>query len=103
MEGDEDGEKPDRMEAENGNDNDNGLSEDRAFLTIKKAVGVATAGDTIVVGAGRYVENNPLVLDDNVSIIGGDIRNCQIEPQNPGSDLIHLGQAATIHDLSFVV
>ena len=86
----------------NGNDNDNGLSEDRAFLTIKKAVGVATAGDTIVVGAGRYVENNPLVLDDNVSIIGGDIRNCLIEPQNPESDLIHLGQAATIHDLSFV-
>ena len=86
----------------NGDDEDTGLSEDRAFSSIKKAAGIATAGDTIVVGAGRYVEDNPIVLDDFVTIIGGDIRNCEIEPQNPGSDIIQLGQAGTVQDLSFV-
>lgn len=86
----------------NGDDNDNGLSEDRAFLTVKKAAGIATAGDTIVVGAGRYVEDNPIVLQDFVTIIGGDIRNCEIEPSNPGEDVIQLGQAGTVQDLSFV-
>ena len=86
----------------NGDDADTGLSEDRAFLTIKKATGIATAGDTIIVGAGRYVEDNPLVLDDFVTIIGGDIRNCEIQPQNPDQDVIQLGQAGTVQDLSFV-
>ena len=86
----------------NGNDDDTGLAEDRAFLTIKKAAGIATAGDTIVIGAGRYVEDNPIVLDDFVTIIGGDIRNCEIQPQNTGSDVIQLGQAGTVQDLSFV-
>ena len=86
----------------NGNDSDNGLSEERAFLTIKKATGIATSGDTIVVGAGKYVEDNPLVLDDNVTIIGADLRNTQIEPQNATSDVIHLGKGGTVHDVSFV-
>ena len=86
----------------NGDDADTGLSEDRAFLTIKKATGIATAGDTIIIGAGRYVEDNPLVLDDFVTIIGGDIRNCEIQPQNPDQDVIQLGQAGTVQDLSFV-
>jgi len=86
----------------NGDDDDTGLAEDRAFLTIKKAAGIATAGDTIVIGAGRYVEDNPIVLDDFVTIIGGDIRNCEIQPQNTGSDVIQLGQAGTVQDLSFV-
>ena len=86
----------------NGNDSDNGLSEERAFLTIKKATGIATSGDTIVIAAGKYVEDNPLVLDDNVTIIGADLRNTQIEPQNATSDVIHLGKGGTIHDVSFV-
>jgi hypothetical protein len=86
----------------NGDDEDTGLSEDRAFSTIKKAAGIATAGDIIVVGAGRYLEDNPIILDDFVTIIGGDIRNCEIEPLNPGNDIIQLGQAGTVQDLSFV-
>jgi hypothetical protein len=86
----------------NGNDDDNGLSEDRAFLTIKKAAEVADRGDSIIVSAGTYVEDNPIVLKDFVTIIGGDIRNCNISPLNPEQDLIHLGQGGTVQDLSFV-
>ena len=86
----------------NGNDDDTGESQDRAFLTIKKAVGIASRNDAIHVGAGQYLEDNPLVLDDFVTIIGGDIRNCKIEPANPDKDIIQLGQAGTVQDLSFV-
>ena len=86
----------------NGDDNDTGTSEDRAFLTVKKAAGIATAYDTIVVAAGTFVEDNPIVLKDWVTIIGGDIRNCEISPANPDEDLIQLGQGGTVQDLSFV-
>ena len=86
----------------NGDDNDTGESQDRAFLTIKKAVGIASRNDAIHVGAGQYLEDNPLVLDDFTTIIGGDIRNCKIEPANPDKDIIQLGQGGTVQDLSFV-
>ncbi|AXQ70473.1 putative major tail protein [Synechococcus phage S-T4] len=86
----------------NGDDNDTGLSEDRAFLTVKQAAGIATSGDTINVAAGLYIEDNPIVLQDFVTIIGGDIRNCEISPANPGEDVIQLGQGGTVQDLSFV-
>jgi len=86
----------------NGDDDDTGTSEDRAFLTVKKAAGIATAYDTIVVAAGTFVEDNPIVLKDWVTIIGGDIRNCEISPANPDEDLIQLGQGGTVQDLSFV-
>ena len=78
------------------------MAEDRAFLTIKKATGIATSGDTIVVGSGTYTEDNPIVLADNVTLIGSDLRNCNIQPQNSGSDIIQLGQAGTVQDISFV-
>ena len=85
-----------------GDDNDTGLSPDRAFLTIKKAVGIATRNDAIHIGSGLYVEDNPLELNDFVTIIGGDIRNCEIQPTNPEHDIIHLGEGNTVQDLSFV-
>jgi len=85
-----------------GDDDDTGLAEDRAFLTIKKATGIATSGDTILVSAGTYVEDNPLILDDNVTLIGADLRNCNIQPQNSALDVIQLGQAGTVQDISFV-
>ena len=37
-----------------GNDNNNGHSANQAFKTIKKAATVASAGDTVYVGAGTY-------------------------------------------------
>lgn len=86
----------------NGDDNDTGLSEDRAFLTIKKAAGVATANDTISVAPGLFVEDNPIVLQDFVTVIGRDLRNTQLQPGNSDQDLIQLGQGGTVQDLSFV-
>lgn len=86
---------------DNGNDDNNGLDENNAKATIKAAAALALPGDTIKVFSGRYVENNPITLADNVTIVGNDIRNCLIEPQN-NADVIHLGNGGTVQDLSFV-
>ena len=40
-----------------GNDANNGLTRDRAFLTIQKGLGAIQAGDTLTVGPGEYREN----------------------------------------------
>ena len=53
-----------------GNDNNTGLKLGDAKATIKSAVGIATTGDVIRVSAGSYVENNPIDIPPQVSIVG---------------------------------
>ena len=57
-----------------GNDNNTGQKLGDAKATIKAAVGIAAAGDVIRVSAGSYVENNPIKLPPQVSIVGQSLR-----------------------------
>ena len=85
----------------NGNDLNDGSTLAFAKATIKSAAGIATAGDTIKVSPGTYVENNPVILPENISIEGLELRNCIVTPQNPGSDLFWVSNGNHLTDLSF--
>ena len=85
----------------NGNNSNSGLTLDLAKQTIKAAVGIAVTGDTIKVSPGTYIENNPIILSENISIEGAELRNCIVTPQNPGSDLFWVSNGNHITDLSF--
>ena len=85
-----------------GNDNNTGKKLGDAKLTLKAAVGIAATGDVIRVSAGTYVENNPIVLPEQVSIVGDSLREVSITPQNPGSDLFHVAPGVYISEVSFV-
>ena len=92
--------------AKNGNDANPGtrLSEPKA--TIAGAVAAAktsgtTAGTVIKVSAGTYIENNPIALPDQVSIVGDSLREVTVTPQNTG-DLFYLGTGNYIAEMSFV-
>jgi len=85
-----------------GNDNNTGQKLGDAKATIKAAVGIAATGDIIRVSAGTYVENNPIVLPEQVSIVGDSLREVTITPQNAGSDLFHVAPGVYISDVSFV-
>lgn len=87
--------------AMNGNDINDGLTLDFAKKTIKAAVGIASAGDTIKVSAGTYVENNPIILPEDISIEGAELRNCIVVPQNSGNDLFWVSNGDHLTDLSF--
>ena len=65
---------------QDGDDLDLGTSIQGAFATIKKALTVATAGDTIKVGAGTFTEVFPLTVPAGVSIVGLGIRPTKIIP-----------------------
>lgn len=88
--------------AQNGNDNNDGLSLSSAKRTIKAAVGICSSGDTVKVNAGTYVEDNPIDMPINCSIEGAELRNCLVSPQNSGEDLFWVTEGAHITDLSFV-
>ena len=87
--------------AKNGNDANPGtrLSEPKA--TIAGAVGAATSGTVIKVSAGTYIENNPIALPDQVSIVGDSLREVTVTPQNAG-DLFYVGTGNYIAEMSFV-
>jgi hypothetical protein len=87
--------------AKNGNDTYPGtrLSEPKA--TIAGAVAAATAGTVIKVSAGTYIEDNPIALPDQVSIVGDSLREVSITPQNTG-DLFYVGTGNYIANMSFV-
>ena len=44
----------------------------------------------VIVEAGEYVEDNPIILYEDVSIIGDNLRNTIIRPQNAGKDLFRV-------------
>ena len=85
-----------------GSDNNTGQKLGDAKLTIKGAVSVASAGDVIRVSSGTYVEDNPIVLPEQVSIVGDSLREVSVTPQNPGSDLFHVAPGIYISEVSFV-
>tara|TARA_B100000427_G_scaffold325766_1_gene333209 strand:- start:1241 stop:3073 length:1833 start_codon:yes stop_codon:yes gene_type:complete len=84
-----------------GNDNNTGQKLGDAKATIKAAVGIAAAGDVIRVSAGSYVENNPITIPPQVSIVGHSLREVSVTPQNAGSDLFHVSPGNYLSELSF--
>ena len=83
-----------------GNDVNSGRSLGDAKLTIKAAVAVANAGDVIKVSAGDYTEDNPITLPDQISIVGDNLREVSITPQNQ-DDFFYVGNGNYIANVSF--
>lgn len=84
-----------------GNDTNSGLLEGDAKATIGAAAAIAQEGDTIKIRPGRYVENNPIGLRDNVSVTGEDLRLVTVEPQNPTKDVFHVRRGCLVENLNF--
>ena len=84
-----------------GNDNNTGLKLGDAKGTIAGAVAISSAGSVIRVSAGSYVENNPIVLPNQVSIVGDSLREVSVTPQNQG-DLFYVGNGNYIAEMAFV-
>jgi len=84
-----------------GNDNNTGLKLGDAKASIAGAVGISTDGDVIKIAAGTYVENNPIKLPPQISIIGDSLREVTVVPQNAGSDLFHVAPGNYFSELSF--
>jgi hypothetical protein len=84
-----------------GSDTNTGKKLGDAKATISGAVAISTAGTVIKVSAGTYIENNPITLPDQVSIVGDSLREVTITPQNTG-DLFYIGAGNYVAEMSFV-
>tara|TARA_Y100001970_G_scaffold13103_1_gene14919 strand:- start:23 stop:1879 length:1857 start_codon:yes stop_codon:yes gene_type:complete len=84
-----------------GSDNNTGKKLGDAKATIKGAVAIAEEGDVIHVSAGVYIEDNPIALPKQVSIVGDSLREVTITPSNAGSDLFHVSPGDMLAELTF--
>jgi hypothetical protein len=84
-----------------GNDSNTGKKLGDAKATIKAALSEAEEGTVIRVSAGSYVEDNPLAIPEQVSIIGDSLREVSISPQNADEDLFHLLNGVYVTEVSY--
>jgi hypothetical protein len=63
-----------------GSDSNPGDSLNEPFLTIQKALSVATSNDKVYIGVGTFTETFPLVIPQGVEVKGSSIRGTFIQP-----------------------
>ncbi len=86
-----------------GNDNNTGRKIGDAKATIKAAVGIATTipGAVIKVSAGTYVEDNPIALPSQISVVGDSLREVTVVPNNANQDLFYVSPGNYVAEMSF--
>ena len=84
-----------------GDDGNSGTTPADAKATIKGAVGIASEGTAIKVAAGTYIENNPIKVPKQVSIVGDSLREVTVSPLNSDEDMFHVSPGDMIGELTF--
>lgn len=95
--------------AKNGNDANAGNALGLAFLTIRRAVDVATAylinnpteRVCIFVKSGDYTEINPIQLPRNCTIWGDNLRSVSVRPLYPTEDIFQVTNGDYIAGITF--
>ena len=84
-----------------GNDTNTGRKLGDAKATIGAALTESTTGTVIKVSAGTYIENNPLIIPEQVSIVGDSLREVSVSPQNADQDLFYTSNGNYIAEMSY--
>lgn len=87
-----------------GNDLNDGKS--APVKTIKKAAQLAAAESylypvTIMVAGGNYVEDNPIILSDDVAVVGDNLRRVVIRPKNKLRDCFRIRNGCYVTGVVF--
>jgi len=90
--------------AKDGDDTNDGTL-GRPKLTIKNAVETLVAAgksDNVVrVAPGTYIEDNPITLPDEMTVMGHSLIETTVIPQNDDEDLFYVGNGNYIAEMSF--
>ena len=99
------------VSSEKGNDANDGIT--APVLTIKRALQIAsglvyTSGGAvngtrvnILVSAGNYYENNPIIVPDNVTVKGDSLRSVNLRPLNANKDMLRVRNSTYFGEFTF--
>lgn len=88
--------------AENGDDTKTGTHPSDPFASLKQALTVATAGDTVHIYPGTYTEIFPLTVPVGVTVRGHSLRSVNIKPTvgTKNNDAFLINGEVTIEDIT---
>lgn len=84
-----------------GNDSNSGKKLGDAKATVAGAIAVAEEGSVIRVSAGSYIENNPINIPKQVSVVGDSLREVTLFPQNQNQDFFYVNEGVYVTEMSF--
>ena len=84
-----------------GDDTKDGRRVSTAKRTVGSALTIAEASTVIRISAGNYSENNPLILPEQVTILGDSLREVSLSPQNADKDFIYVANGNYVENMSF--
>ena len=84
-----------------GTDSNSGRKLADAKGTIEAAIAIAEPGTVIKVSPGSYIENNPLILPEQISIIGDSLREVSVSPLNVNQDLFYVSNGNYVSQMAF--
>jgi hypothetical protein len=88
--------------AVNGDDRLDGLTMPNAIANIHVALSRANAYWTVKVFPGVYtLRGNPVTIPRKVSLVGNDLRTCDIYPENQTSDMFYMNNGAYVTGFTF--
>lgn len=86
----------------NGDDSLDGLTMANAIANIHVALNRVNAYWTVKVFPGQYIlHNNPVTIPRKVSLIGNDLRTCDIFPENDTSDMFYVNTGCYVNGFTF--
>ena len=88
--------------ATTGSDTNSGTNINEPYLTVAKALTVASSGDVVNVSAGEYAETCPLVVPAGVTVKGAGLRATTIKPTTATQteNIFHLDNLTTLEDFT---
>lgn len=86
----------------NGNDLLEGNTPSAAKATIRAAVSIAKPGDTIEVSTGKYIEQTPILVPQNVQIEGSGERGCIIQPADTSKDIFWVNNNSYVTGFKYI-
>ena len=87
-----------------GLDTNDGRSPETALKTIKAAARLATTTtevESIYVGTGEFIEDNPIYLPPGTAVIGDNLRRTIVKPLNEGRDFFWWSSGCYVNYLVF--
>ena len=84
-----------------GNDEWDGLAQSRPKRTIRAALNAAVPNTCIKIGAGTFLEDNPLVMPQFCTIYGSGTRGTNIIPINKDRNIIYVNNACYLTGFAF--
>jgi len=88
-----------------GSDLNDGRSAAAPVRTIKKACQIASQSvgvkESVIIAGGDYIEDNPISIPPDCSIVGDNLRLVIVRPANPGKHMFKFGDKNYINGITF--